>query len=222
MNDVAANLSDIQARVIKSATKWGKNPEDVTLIAVSKRQSLERVDAALRAGQRVFGENRVQEAQEKWPDLKKTYGNVELHLIGPLQTNKAKEAVALFDVIQTVDRPKLAKILAKEMKEANRSLPVFVQVNIGEEEQKSGVMPEDADAFISKCRNDYGLIVKGLMCIPPSGEQAAPYFALLGKIAERNGLDTLSMGMSGDYEIAVQFGAAYIRVGTGIFGVRED
>jgi len=221
MNDVAANLTDIQGRMLKSATKWGKTPEAVTLIAVSKRQPLERVDAALQAGHRVFGENRVQEAQEKWPDLKKKYQSVELHLIGPLQTNKAKEAIALFDVIQTVDRPKLAKILAKEMKDANRFIPVFVQVNIGEEEQKSGVMPEEADDFINECRNEYGLDVKGLMCIPPSGEQAAPYFALLGKIAERNGLDTLSMGMSSDYEIAVQFGADYIRVGTGIFGVRD-
>lgn len=222
MSDVAANLKDIQDRVTKVAKKWDQNPDAVTLIAVSKRQPLERVEAALQAGHRVFGENRVQEAQEKWPELKKSYGNVELHLIGPLQTNKAKEAVALFDVIQTVDRPKLAKILGKEMADADRQIPVFVQVNIGEEEQKSGVMPGDADMFINECRKEHGLIVKGLMCIPPSGEQAAPYFALLGKIAERNGLDTLSMGMSSDYEIAVQFGADYIRVGTGVFGLRDE
>lgn len=222
MSDVAANLKDIQDRVTKVAKKWDQNPDAVTLIAVSKRQPIERIEAALQAGHRVFGENRVQEAQEKWLELKKSYGNVELHLIGPLQTNKAKEAVALFDVIQTVDRPKLAKVLAKEMAEAGRQIPVFIQVNIGEEEQKSGVVPGDADTFINECRKEHGLNVKGLMCIPPAGEQAAPYFALLGKIAERNGLDILSMGMSSDFEIAVQFGADYIRVGTGVFGLRDE
>lgn len=221
MSDVAANLKETLHRIEKSAAKWQQNMEDISLIAVSKKQPVERVVAALEAGHRRFGENRVQEAAQKWPDLKTRFDNVELRLIGPLQTNKAKDAVALFDVIETVDRPKLARILAKEMQAADKSLPVYIQVNIGEEEQKAGVLPKDADSFIAECRTEYGLNVVGLMCIPPAGEQAAPYFALLSKIGRRNDLEALSMGMSSDFETAVQFGATSVRVGTGIFGIRE-
>ncbi|MEP3248532.1 MAG: YggS family pyridoxal phosphate-dependent enzyme [Sneathiella sp.] len=220
MSDVAANLQDVHDVIDKTAHKWRRKVEDIDLIAVSKKQPHERVVAALEAGHRLFGENRVQEAKEKWPDLKAKFENVELHLIGPLQTNKAKEAVALFDVIQTVDRPKLARLLAKEMKEAGKFVPVYIQVNIGEEEQKSGISIEEADRFIKECREEYGLTVIGLMCIPPAVQHVAPYFALLGNIAARNNIDKLSMGMSGDYATAIQFGATSVRVGTGIFGDR--
>ncbi len=222
MTNIAANLKDIQASIEKSAKKWQQEVEGITLVAVSKKQPLERVVAALDVGQRVFGENRVQEAQNKWPELKEKYSGVELRLIGPLQTNKAKEAVALFDVIETVDRPKLARILAKEMKVAGKDLPVYIQINIGEEEQKAGIAISDADAFIKECKEEHGLNVVGLMCIPPAGEQAAPFFAILKRIADRNGLEKLSMGMSSDYQIGVQFGATSVRVGTGVFGSREE
>ncbi len=221
MTDIAANLEDVKSRIAKCAKKWGQEADKVTLVAVSKKQPVEKLKAALEAGHRVFGENRVQEAKEKWPDLCEAYDGVELHLIGPLQTNKAKEAVALFDVIETVDRPKLARILSEEMKKQERNLPVYIQINIGEEEQKAGIAIDDADDFIKQCQTEYGLNVKGLMCIPPAGEQPAPFFAILAQIAERNGLDHLSMGMSSDYEYAVQFGATSVRVGTGIFGARE-
>ena len=221
MTDIAENLKDVQAKIAKCAEKWGQDASRVELVAVSKKQPVEKLKAALDAGQRVFGENRVQEAQQKWPDLREEYGDITLHLIGPLQTNKAKEAVALFDVIETVDRPKLARILAGEMEKQDRQIPIYIQVNIGAEDQKAGIPIEEADDFITLCREELGLNVKGLMCIPPAGEQPAPFFALLGKIAERNGLEYLSMGMSGDYEYAVQFGATSVRVGTGIFGARE-
>jgi len=220
MSDVADNLVQVKARIEKAALKWSQDAAKVSLIAVSKQQPLERVIAALDAGQRIFGENRVQEAQGKWPELKSRYEGVELHLIGPLQSNKAKEAVALFDVIQTVDRPKIAKTLAAEMQKAGKDIPVYIQINIGAEPQKAGIAIDEADAFIKACREEHGLDVQGLMCIPPAGEQPAPFFALLGKIAARNGLEKLSMGMSSDFEIAVQFGATYVRVGTGIFGGR--
>jgi len=220
-NDIAANFEEISGRIRKSAEKWERNAADVNLIAVSKRQPVTAVEAALSGGHRLFGENRVQEAQEKWPDLKARYPDIELHLIGPLQTNKAKDAVVLFDVIETVDRPKLARVLAKEMKAAGRDLPVYIQVNTGKEEQKAGVFPEDADRFIKECRDDLALNVIGLMCIPPVEEQPAPHFALLGKIAARNGLSRLSMGMSADFETAVQFGATSVRVGTALFGARS-
>lgn len=220
-SDIAANFEEITARIHKSAEIWERNATDVDLIAVSKRQSVEAIEAALSLGHRHFGENRVQEAQEKWPDLKARYPDIELHLIGPLQTNKAKDAVALFDVIQTVDRPKLARVLAKEMTAAGRNLPVYIQVNTGKEEQKAGVFPEDADKFITECREELGLNVIGLMCIPPVEEQPAPHFALLGKIAARNSLTRLSIGMSADFETAVQFGATSVRVGTALFGNRN-
>ncbi|WP_339714942.1 YggS family pyridoxal phosphate-dependent enzyme [uncultured Sneathiella sp.] len=220
--DIAANFEEIRARIDKAAKKWERNPGDIDLIAVSKRHPAAAVEAALRLGHRQFGENRVQEAQEKWPDFRAQYPNVELRLIGPLQTNKAKDAVALFDIIETVDRPKLARALAKEMASADRSLPVYIQVNTGKEPQKAGVFPEDADAFITDCRDNLGLDVIGLMCIPPLEEQPAPHFALLAKIAARNGLERLSMGMSADFETAVQFGATSVRVGTALFGSRAD
>lgn len=221
-NDIAANFDDIKGRIQKTGKKWERPTTDVDLIAVSKRQPVSAIEAALSSGHRHFGENRVQEAQEKWPDLKARYADIELHLIGPLQTNKAKDAVALFDVIQTIDRPKLARILAKEMTAAGRNLPVYIQVNTGKEPQKAGIFPEDADAFIAECREELGLDVVGLMCIPPVEEQPAPHFALLGKIAGRNGLSHLSMGMSADFETAVQFGATAVRVGTALFGTRTD
>ncbi|HHN68132.1 MAG TPA: YggS family pyridoxal phosphate-dependent enzyme, partial [Thermopetrobacter sp.] len=196
-------------------------PDDVTLIAVSKTFPPEAVTPVLEAGQRHFGENRVQEAAAKWPALKEHYPDVTLHLIGPLQTNKVKQAVALFDVIHSVDREKLAAALAKEMERQGRHLPVFVQVNTGEEPQKAGVAPADADAFIRACREAHGLDVIGLMCIPPVGENPAPHFALLDRIAARNGLDGLSMGMSADYQAAVTLGATHVRVGSAIFGPRR-
>ncbi len=220
MSDVASNLADIKARIEKRARKWGQDPKKVRLIAVSKQQPLERVIAALDAGHRVFGENRVQEAQGKWPEFREKYSGIELHLIGPLQSNKAADAVALFDVIQTVDRPKIAAALAKEMAKSGKNIPVYIQVNIGAEEQKAGIAIEEADAFIKECREVHKLDVAGLMCIPPADQQPAPFFALLDKIANRNGLEKLSMGMSSDFEYAVQFGAHYVRVGTGVFGER--
>jgi len=219
--EVAGNLATVQAHIAAAAADAGRDPAEVTLIAVGKVQPVERVEAALAAGQRVFGENRVQEAQGKWPALRERYPDIELHLIGPLQTNKTREAVALFDVIQTVDRPKLAVELAKEMARQGRRLDCYIQVNTGEEPQKAGVLPAEADAFIETCRVEHGLSVVGLMCIPPADEDPTPHFALLRELAKRHGLDRLSMGMSGDYEIAVQLGATHVRVGTAIFGARH-
>ena len=176
---------------------------------------------ALTAGHRVFGENRVQEAAEKWPALRESYTAVELHLIGPLQTNKVKSAIALFDVIQTVDRPKLARVLAEEMARSGLQRECFVEVNVGEEPQKAGILPKEADTFIAECRERYQLPIRGVMCIPPFDQEPSPYFALLTKIAERNELSAVSMGMSSDYEVAVAFGATHVRVGTAIFGPRQ-
>lgn len=221
-SDISLNLDTVQARIVKAAQKWDRNVKDIDLIAVSKRQPLEHVRTALLAGHRIFGENRVQEAEGKWPQLKSEFDDVDVHLIGPLQTNKAKEAIALFDCIQTVDRMKLAKILAKEMRALDRQLPVYIQVNTGKEVQKAGIFPEDADVFIETCLTELNLNVIGLMCIPPFSEQPAPHFALLAKIAARHGLTKLSMGMSSDYETGIQFGATSVRVGTAIFGVRVD
>lgn len=218
--DAATNLAAIAAR-IDAARRASFHPErPVTLVAVSKTHGPEKVEALLRAGQTVFGENRVQEAQGKFPALKAAWPALQLHLIGPLQTNKAKEAVALFDVIQSVDRPKLARVLAEEMAKQGRALPCFVQVNTGEEEQKAGVAPGDTDAFVAECRA-LGLNVVGLMCIPPAEEEPSPHFALLAKIAARNGLQQLSMGMSGDFETAIRLGATHVRVGTALFGERQ-
>lgn len=221
-NDISRNLDEVRSRIDRAAQKWRRTVSDIDLIAVSKRQPVDHVRDALLAGHRMFGENRVQEAEGKWPLLKSEFNAVTVHLIGPLQTNKAKEAIALFDCIQTVDRMKLAKILAKEMRALDKQLPVYIQVNTGKEAQKSGVLPEDADAFIETCRTELNLNVIGLMCIPPVSEQAAPHFALLAKIAARHGLPELSMGMSADYETGIQFGATSVRVGTAIFGKRID
>ncbi|HHY49879.1 MAG TPA: YggS family pyridoxal phosphate-dependent enzyme, partial [Alphaproteobacteria bacterium] len=189
-------------------------------VAVSKTFGADAIRPFLEAGQRVFGENRVQEARAKWPALKASYDGIELHLIGPLQTNKAREAVALFDVIQTVDRDKLAGVLKTEMERAGRRLPVFIQVNIGLEPQKAGIAPAEAVAFVERCRTGHGLDVVGLMCIPPEGEAPGPYFAHMNELARAAGVEKLSMGMSGDFETAVAMGATHVRIGTALFGAR--
>lgn len=210
-------LSDIR----KAEEEFGRKPGQTTLIAVSKTFDADDIRPVLDAGQRVFGENRVQEAMGKWPSLREDYEGIELHLIGPLQSNKAKEAVQTFDVIHTIDREKIAKALKAEMDKQDRHLPCFIQVNTGEEPQKAGIAPKDTDAFIAFCRDEVGLNVIGLMCIPPVEDAPGPHFALLRKIAERNGLTKLSMGMSSDYETAVSFGATHVRVGSAIFGHRD-
>lgn len=218
--DVARNLNHIGERIAAAAIAAGRLADDVTLIAVSKGQVEARLDDALTAGQRVFGENRVQEAQNRWIERRGGQTGRELHLIGPLQTNKARDAVALFDVIQTVDRPKLADRLAAAFDRAGLERDCFVQINTGEEAQKAGVWPDGADEFIAYCRAT-GLPVVGLMCIPPLSEAPAPHFALLRTIAERNGVSGLSMGMSADFETAIALGATHVRVGTGVFGARQ-
>lgn len=217
---VAAQLAEVLAEIAGAAREAGREPREVTLIAVGKGHAAGRIRAALDLGHRVFGENRVQEAADKWPDLRAAYAGVELHLIGPLQTNKVRQAVALFDVIETVDRPKLAAELAKEMAKSGRRPRCFIQVNTGAESQKAGVQPGDADAFIARCRDEFALPVEGLMCIPPVDEEPSLHFALLAKIARRNGLEGLSMGMSADYRTAIAFGATHVRIGTAIFGER--
>ena len=216
-----AGLEMVRAQIRQACREAGRDEADVTLVAVSKTHGPEKIRPVLEAGQRVFGENRVQEARDKWPGLRETFAGVRVHLIGPLQTNKVRDAVRLFDVIHTVDRPKLARALAREMEKQGKSLPVFIQVNTGEEPQKAGVPPREADAFIAACRDEYGLNVTGLMCIPPVHEEPALHFALLEKIARRNGLAGLSMGMSGDFETAIRFGATHVRVGSAIFGARN-
>lgn len=218
--DIAANLAEVQARVADAARAAGRDPAGVTLVAVGKTFPADRMLPALTAGQRVFGENRVQEAEEKWPALRVRFPDIRLHLIGPLQSNKVRKAVEVFDVIETVDRPKLARALANVMTETGRRPDCFIQVNTGAEDQKAGVLPQDADAFIAQCRDDFALPVTGLMCIPPVDEEPSLHFQLLADIARRNGLAQLSMGMSADYEIAVQFGATHVRVGSAIFGGR--
>jgi len=215
--DIAANLAFIRARIAEAAADPAHPPR---LIAVSKTMEAGIVLEALRAGHRLFGENRVQEALSKFPALRAEFPDLELHLIGPLQTNKVKEAVAGFDAIQTVDREKLARALAAEMARSGRRIDCYVQVNTGEEPQKAGALPAEADALVALCRGELALPVVGLMCIPPAEEEPAPHFALLAKIARRNGLERLSMGMSGDFEVAASFGATEVRVGSAIFGVR--
>lgn len=212
-------LSDIVQRVHDEAIRQGRAPEDVHLVAVSKVQPDERVEDVLRQGHRVFGENRVQEAAGKWPRFRETYKGVELHLIGPLQSNKARQAMELFDVIQTVDRPKIAQAIARLAAETGHCPRLFVQVNTGAEPQKAGVLPSDVDAFLKSC-TDLGLTIEGLMCIPPADEDPAAHFALLAEIAKRNGINELSMGMSADFEQAIAQGATYVRVGSAIFGER--
>ncbi|MHA1154403.1 MAG: YggS family pyridoxal phosphate-dependent enzyme [Alphaproteobacteria bacterium] len=218
---IATSLTQVRAQIAAAATAAGRDPDEVTLVAVGKTHGAAYIKAALDAGQRVFGENRVQEAEGKFPALKAAHPDLALHLIGPLQTNKAREAVELFDVIETLDRPKLARALAKEMARLARRPACYVQVNTGEEAQKAGVAPAEADALIALARDELGLPVEGLMCIPPFDDEPAPHFALLAEIAKRNGLAKLSMGMTADFQIAVRFGATHVRVGTAIFGVRE-
>jgi PLP dependent protein len=217
---IAASLADVRARIEKAAKAAHRNPEGITLIAVTKTHDQDAVGAAIAAGQKTFGENRVQEAKTKYPQLKASGVDLDLHLIGPLQSNKARDAVALFDAIHTVDRDSIAEALASETKRAGRHPKLYVQVNTGEEEQKAGVAPQNALAFIAKCRDTYALTISGLMCIPPADEEPSPHFALLVKLARDAGLKELSMGMSGDYETAIRLGATHIRVGTAIFGAR--
>jgi hypothetical protein len=221
MSEGADHLAEVNRRIAEAAKAAGRQPGDVTLVAVSKTHGPERVRELLAVGQRIFGENRVQEAQEKFPALKAEHPDLELHLIGPLQTNKAREAVALFDVIQSVDRERLAGVLAKEMERAGKRPTCFIQVNTGEEEQKAGILPAELDAFVASCRDVHKLPVVGLMCIPPVDEEPALHFALLRKMAERNGLSKVSMGMSADYETAVRLGATHVRVGSALFGARH-
>ena len=216
-----SGLAEIKRRIADAAGKAGRQPDDVTLIAVSKVQPDDRIDAVLAEGQRTFGENRVQEADGRWASRRPDFPDLDLHLIGPLQTNKVRQALSLFDAIHSVDRDKLARKLADGFAETGRSIPCFIQVNTGEEPQKAGCLPADADAFIKACREDYGLPIAGLMCIPPADEEPSLHFALLKKIAHRNGLDGLSMGMSADFESAIAFGATHVRVGSAIFGARE-
>jgi len=218
--DPANNLARVTAEIAAAARDADRDPADVTLVAVSKVHDAARIRPVLEAGHKVFGENRVQEAEEKWPALRDAFSDITLHLIGPLQSNKVKPAVATFDVIETVDRPKIARALATEFDRVGRQLPCFIQVNTGEEPQKAGVLPVDVDDFVRTCKDDLGLIIKGLMCIPPIDEEPALHFALLAKIAERNGLKGLSMGMSADYARAIKLGATHVRVGSAIFGDR--
>src|SRR5476649_459981 len=220
MSEGADHLADVMRRIAEAARAAGRPAADVTLVAVSKTHRAERVRELLDVGQRVFGENRVQEAEEKFPALKAEYPDLELHLIGPLQTNKTREAVALFDVIESVDREKLAATLAKEMARTGKRPDCFIQVNTGEEPQKAGILPAELDAFIAACRNTHKLPIVGLMCIPPVDEEPALHFALLAKMAARHGLAKVSMGMSADYEMAVKLGATHVRVGSALFGAR--
>ena len=213
-------LAAVEREIARACAEARRERASVTLIAVSKTFEADAIEPVILAGQRVFGENRVQEAKAKWPALLSTHRGLALHLIGPLQSNKAKEAVALFDAIHSVDRPSLCQALAKEVVAQNKQPQLFVQINTGEEAQKAGIAPADADAFIASCRDNYGLTISGLMCIPPVSEAPAPHFALTAKIAARNGLINLSMGMSADFAIAIQFGATHIRVGSAIFGHR--
>lgn len=214
------SLLHVRTEIARACKDAGRDPASVTLVAVSKTFPAEDIVPVIEAGQRVFGENRVQEAKGKWPALIETHPGIELHLIGPLQSNKAKEAVALFDAIHSVDRASLCEALAKEIDKAGKTPTLFVQINTGAEPQKAGVLPQDADAFINGCSDTYGLAISGLMCIPPVDEAPGPHFALTAKIAQRNGLKLLSMGMSSDFADAIALGATHVRVGSAIFGSR--
>jgi pyridoxal phosphate enzyme (YggS family) len=218
--ELQERLNDVRSRISAVERQAGRAEGSVQLVAVSKTFDADAIRPAIAAGQRIFGENRVQESQGKWPELKAETPGIELHLIGPLQSNKAADAVALFDVIETVDREKIARGLAEEMKRQNKVLRLYVQVNTGLEPQKAGIAPDDTSAFIELCRNELGLSIEGLMCIPPAEENPGPHFALLRKLAEKCGIGKLSMGMSSDYETAVFFGATSVRVGSAIFGIR--
>ena len=219
--ETTSGLETVRAEIARACKDAGRDPAEVTLVAVSKTFGLEQIEPVIAAGQRVFGENRVQEAKAKWPPLLAKHAGIELHLIGPLQSNKAKEAVALFDAIHSVDRPSLAEALAKEIARQGCSPLLLVEINTGAEAQKAGVLPQDADAFLEQCRAAYDLTISGLMCIPPLDEAPGPHFALTTKIARRNGLKLLSMGMSADFVTAIQLGATHVRVGSAIFGARN-
>lgn len=220
MGDAVEQLAEVKAKIAAAMRAAGRDAGSVSLVAVSKTFGADAIRPVLAAGQRVFGENRVQEAMAKWPALRAEFPDVELHLIGPLQSNKAKEAVALFDVIESVDREKIATELAREMKKQGRALRLYVQVNTGSEPQKAGVEPREAVAFVDRCRDVHGLSIEGLMAIPPAGENPGPHFALLEKLAREAGVEKLSMGMSGDFETAIAFGTTGVRVGSAIFGGR--
>jgi len=216
-----AGIEAVRAEIARACRDAGREADSVTLVAVAKTYGPDAVEPVIGAGQRIFGENRVQEAKEKWPPLRARHGGLELHLVGPLQSNKARDAVTLFDAIHSVDRDSLAAALAKEIARQGRRPLLFAEVNIGAEPQKAGVAPREMDAFLAACRDRHSLAISGLMCIPPEGEAPAPYFALTAKIARRNGLKLLSMGMSADFPTAIAFGATHIRVGTAIFGARK-
>ncbi len=218
---ITERLDAARQAIERAARDCERDPEKIVLVCVTKTFPGEDVLPLLEAGQRIFGENRVQEARGKWPPLREKYPDTELHLIGPLQSNKVKEAVETFDVIESVDREKIAQALAAEIERQGKRPRLLVQVNTGAEPQKAGVLPQDADAFIELCRQKYGLEIEGLMCVPPVGEQASPHFALLADIAARNGLATLSMGMSSDFELAIQLGATHVRIGSAIMGHRD-
>lgn len=220
MNEAVSRLEAVKANISSAEKEAGRAAGSVTLVAVSKTFGADDIRPVIEAGQRVFGENRVQEAQSKWPALREHFPDLELHLIGPLQSNKVKEAVALFDVIETVDREKIAAELAKEIEKQGKAPRLYVQVNTGLEEQKAGIDPREAVAFVARCRDIHGLAIEGLMAIPPFDENPGPHFALLEKLAHEAGVEKLSMGMSGDYETAVRFGATSVRVGSAIFGTR--
>ena len=220
-NLIETPLTKVRDQIARACADAGRDPASVTLVAISKTFGANAIEPVIAEGQRVFGENRVQEAKAKWPSLKERHGGIELHLVGALQSNKAKDAVALFDAIHSLDRPSLAEALAKEISKQGRRPTLFVEVNTGGEAQKSGVLPEEADAFVKACREGYGLQVAGLMCLPPADEPPAPHFALTAKIARRNNLALLSMGMSADFALAIAFGATHVRVGTAIFGERS-
>ena len=219
-NLVETPLAKVRDQIARACAEARRDPASVTLVAVAKTFGADAIEPVLAEGQRVFGENRVQEAKAKWPPLKQRHGDIELHLVGALQSNKAKEAVALFDAIHSLDRPSLAEALAKEIAKQGRSPTLFIEVNTGGEPQKAGVLPENTDDFVEACRERYGLAIAGLMCLPPAHEAPAPHFALTAKIARRNGLSLLSMGMSADFPLAIAFGATHVRVGTAIFGER--
>lgn len=214
-----ANLTKVRTDLDRAVRRAERDPQSVALLVASKTQPAERIEQVILAGHRLFGENRVQEAKAKWPDLRARYPDVELHLIGPLQTNKVRDAIRLFDVIETLDRDSLAEALAEESAKLGKSPKLYIEVNTGAEPQKAGILAQDADAFIEKCRG-LGLDIVGLMCVPPVDQQASPHFALLSQIAKRNGLTRLSMGMSADFALAIQLGSTEVRVGTAIFGHR--
>jgi len=218
--DIATNLAAVKDRIALAADEAGRNAQTIELVAISKTKPAELIREAIAAGQKVFGENRVQEVESKWPAIKSDHPDARLHLVGPLQRNKLKRAVALCDVIETVDREKLVRGLVDEMAATGRAVDCLVQVNTGEEPQKAGILPAHIDEFLNLCRKEYGLPVVGLMCIPPVDEEPAFHFALVAEMARRNSLETISMGMTGDFETAIRFGATHVRVGTAIFGVR--